>query len=240
MTPARISCPLSHALTFLEILPATSSTRGRSLRGNSRANAGEQGIAVDQQIKRQDEDGDNRDDAAERERQRRRDRSHGVAGPRRILKRLFEREVVIQQSMPDQELLSLIDELGCALPQVLRLIDERRHDEQTANRRQEQDAEIDDENGKPSRQRARAFRHRPLDAMHKRTEAGREHHADVRDQNGVACDVQRSERESGQRRYRHRTGDGRIAQRRKSAVKSAIRRYTVVSSSSDARKTIRK
>jgi hypothetical protein len=38
MVPARISCPFSQALTFVVILRATSSTRGRSDRGNSRAN----------------------------------------------------------------------------------------------------------------------------------------------------------------------------------------------------------
>ena len=123
------------------------------------------------------------------------------AGAGRGLDRLLEREMFPQQSFRDQELLHLLEHLVLDAPELLRLVDERRHDERHDEAERAEDREIEDEDRQPARKALRPDRQQllPLDQADDRAEPDREQAADVEEQQHVADQVRRPQQDAGER-----------------------------------------
>ena len=122
------------------------------------------------------------------------------AGPARTASSSVMR--MIEQPVRQQKVLRAIEQRGRAIPQLLRLIDERRNDQQSDEGQNADDGQIDHQDGEPARQAAGADRNDPLmlDRVHQRREANRQQHADVDEQQHLAREIQRPDDDHRQRR----------------------------------------
>ena len=147
---------------------------------------------------------------------------------------------MIEHAAIDEEALPAFEQFRNAFRQVLRLFDEWRHDQQADKSQHADDDEIDEEDGQPARQALCAWRSSVLDDVDQWAQAGGQQTADVDDKDRAACDVESCKCRSRERDRDDRAADRGRRHRRKSVVYAAIKRYTSVSSSGDARNTIRR
>jgi hypothetical protein len=130
-------------------------------------------------------------------------------GARRPLHRLAHRQVFLQPSLADQELLCALEHLGPLIPQRLRLLHERREDEDEDQRDRAQNREIQHEDREPPRHPLRDAEPLALEDAHDRAEADRQDDAHVHDQQRAADDVGAPEDDAGERRHHDGVADER-------------------------------
>ena len=144
-----MNCARSHALTLSTLSRATvMKPLARRIRDEPR-DVVEQRVPFDEQVEAEDQDGDQpehpADDAPDRANHRV-DRGAAFAG-RRVLHRLLERHALRQQAVAPQEVLEVPEQPRHAIPELTRLIGQRRDDRQGDGDEHGDDRDIDRQDG---------------------------------------------------------------------------------------------
>ncbi len=110
-----------------------------------------------------------------------------------------------------QKALHGFEHRGLLVPELLRLLDDRRHDHHPERGQRAENEDVENENRRPPGKAFRADRQQPLPLDHAddRAEADGEQPADIEEQQDVAYEVQRPHQDDGQRRHPDRvTNEG--------------------------------
>ncbi len=111
-------------------------------------------VRLEQQVKREDQDRDDAEDAADEAPHRADDGTDGVgAASRRLRHGLANAQLTAEQPAIDQPRLRPVEHVRKRRPERTRLVDERRDHQQTDTDDDADEAYVDDEDGGPSRHR---------------------------------------------------------------------------------------
>ena len=178
----------------------TASTRARRAGGNSRSSEPRSVVGLDQQVERQDQDRQEAEQPADDAGERAEDGGHRVAAlaHRRPRHRLLDRQRLARAGLSATRNSCARSNISRQrAPQLLRLVNERRHDQEPDADQRADDEQVEDEDRQPARKAPRADRAGTAGARSSRTiglKPDRQQPAHVDQQQDVADEDTRAQR----------------------------------------------